>query len=830
MFTGILYLTKIIKNNQGQFHSFIYVFLIFISPVFTSYNAYAKSARTVNPLSIEKSRLTGKVIDASTGKPLQGAVVFIHELKIGTTTDVDGNFTTSEVPNGKYLVEVSFIGFASFLETININGFTPISFQLKYAVVENEGVTVTGVASATKIKQSPQPITIVKKNILFSNASSGIIESLSHLVPGIASLNTGVAIAKPVIRGLSYNRVITIHDGIRQEGQQWGDEHGIEVDEYSIQKVEVLKGPASLLYGSDGMGGALHLITNTPVAAGEISGNLLAQYNANNQLWGNHLNIAGHLKNGFNWNIYGTNKVAKDYHNKYDAKVLNSRFNEHNFGGYIGFNKSWGYSHLLISNFNQRIGVVDGMRDSATGKFLIYSETQLARIATETELNSSAINTPYQHVQHFKIALDNNIALGSGRLAVNVGYQKNSRKEFANALMPNTPDLHFNLGTINYHVLYQLKENKGWKKSFGVNGMLQQNRNLAEEQLIPAYHLFDIGGFAYVKKSFSNKVTISGGLRYDYRNLQTEGLLESGNVPKFIALQKQYSNWSGSIGLSYNASEWLTFKTNIARGFRAPTVSELSSNGTHEGTNRYELGDQHLTTESSLQFDAGVEINTEHIGFMFNAFYNTINNYIYYSKLASVLGGDSLIDANGTFNTAFKFKQFDATLYGFEAKLDVHPHPFDWLHFSNSFAMVNAQFTNPVEGATYLPFIPPARLLTEIRGNFKHIGKLLNDVYVKFEIDNMFSQQKIFTAYDTETATAGYTLLNIGGGMDFKIKHNKLLSLYISLNNLLDVAYQNHLSRLKYTDVNIPTGRMGVFNMGRNFTVKCNIPLNFKAH
>jgi iron complex outermembrane receptor protein len=234
---------------------------------------------------------------------------------------------------------------------VNITDNPVKNFALKETYIENEAVIVTGVASATKVRQSAQPVSIVKKSELLQTSSTNVIDALSKLVPGVSGLSTGPAISKPVIRGLGYNRVVTVHDGVRQEGQQWGDEHGIEIDEYSIQKVEVLKGPASLFYGSDAMAGVVHLITNVPVEQGTIKANILATYNGNNSMYGGSGNLAGNLKNGFNWNIYGTSKSAGDYQNKYDGKVFNSRFFEKNFGGYIGINKSWGYSHLLISTF-----------------------------------------------------------------------------------------------------------------------------------------------------------------------------------------------------------------------------------------------------------------------------------------------------------------------------------------------------------------------------------------------------------------------------------------------------------------------------------------------
>lgn len=791
-------------------------------------------AQQLNPkpnsvIGSNKSILTGKIIDQKTGNPLAGASIYFHEAKTGAISDTNGFFTSPSIPSGKYLVEISFQGFATIIQNMDINGKTVKNFSMTETVVEHEEVTVTGVASATRTKLSSQPISILKRSDFFQSSSSNIIDAISKMVPGVASMGTGPAISKPVIRGLGYNRVVTVHDGVRQEGQQWGDEHGIEVDEYSIQKVELLKGPASLFYGSDAMAGVVHLITNVPVQRGTISGNIMATYNGNNGLYGTNANLAGHLKSGFNWNAYGTYKNAGDYQNAYDGKVFNSRYNERNFGGYFGINKSWGYSHIIISNFNQHIGVIEGTRDANTGQFLVYPESPHEHIATDAELNSRLLYTPYQQVTHFKIASDNNFVVGGGRVTLNVGYQENKRREFGENSRPDLPDLYFDLKTINYSLQYHLTEKNGWINSIGLTGMYQQNRNLAREVLIPEYNLFDVGGFFYSKKTF-DKLTLSGGVRADYRALHGLEYFENGRQ-RFTDFSRSYSNFSGSIGISYSASESTTWKLNIARGYRAPSVSELASNGAHEGTYRYEFGDLNLQSETAYQIDAGVEYNQDHISFAISTFYNNIQNYIFYSKLGAVNGGDSMIHQPGPGGdlVAFKFRQAIASLYGLEAKLDIHPHPFDWLHFENNFSLVAAHFNQSFEGTNKLPFIPSPRLLSVLRANFNKQHKFLRNSYLKLEVDNVSAQNRVFTAYNTETATPGYTLLNFGAGTDILHDGKAVFSIYFSVNNIADVAYQSHLSRLKYTDINAASGRMGVYNMGRNFSVKLNMPLSFKT-
>ena len=215
----------------------------------------------------ERSILTGKITDMKTGEPIAGATIFIHETRMGAAAGADGSFKTSFIPSGRYLVEISSIGYKTLIESVDIKGTTEKNFIMTASTLEQEGVTVTGVSTPTRIRQSPQPVTVLKRDELVHISSTNIINSLTH-VAGVNTLTTGPAISKPFIRGLGYNRVVTINDGIRQEGQQWGDEHGIEIDDYSAQRVEVLKGPASLMYGSDALAGVINIQSQLPASDG----------------------------------------------------------------------------------------------------------------------------------------------------------------------------------------------------------------------------------------------------------------------------------------------------------------------------------------------------------------------------------------------------------------------------------------------------------------------------------------------------------------------------------------------------------------------------------
>ena len=788
---------------------FKYLFILFIS-VFIGESVYAMQA----PKTVQVS---GKISDETTGQVLQGASIYFPELKKGVVSNDKGIYQINIKP-GIYIIEVSYIGFS--LQTLNLSIQTNLvkDFLLNHAVLENTNVTVTSFLRTTSSKKTPTPISIIKKEDFFKGVSTNLIDALSK-TPGVTQLSTGPAISKPIIRGLGYNRVVVLNDGVKQEGQQWGDEHGIEIDEYNVTRTEVLKVPASIIYGSEALSGVINITSNVPVAEGALRGNVFSNYQSNNNLQGYHFDIAGN-KNGLVWGLNASSKKASDYKNKYDGYVYNSKFSELNGGGFVGIEKDWGYSHFIVNKFSQKLGMIDGRRNNL-GQFTKdvimngASGNSIAEVpAIDADFNSTIPNIPYQYIQHTKYILDNSINWGTGKLKANMAYQRNQRQEFGNIEMPSEKSLYFDLGTLNYSFQYLLPETNNWKHTIGVNGLQQNNKNKGVEALIPEYKSVELGLFFYTQKHI-DKFNFSGGARIDKKGIEFNGL------------QKNYGDIAGSLGMTYEATNDLIFKFNIARGYRAPNLSELGSNGAHEGTNRYEYGNTNLASEKSLQFDAGVEWSNEHISFTGNAFYNNVTNYIFYQKLIGVHGGDSIINKEGKDYYAFAYQQQDAKLIGAEFNLDIHPHPLDGLHIENTVSIVNGTFKKALAGSINLPTIPSMRWITELRYELpKNTGKLKNS-YASLQFDNVAAQNNPFTGYNTETKTPGYTLINIGAGTHITSKGKQLFSISLVAQNLTGIAYQSHLSRLKYTDENVLTGRTGVFNMGRNYSLKINVPLQF---
>lgn len=795
--------------------------------------------------------LTGFVKNKATNEPLPGAILYFPDLKSGTVSKADGSFSIGNLPSIKTLVQVRLIGYQTFIKTIDLSLNQSLSINMEESAVESNEVIVTGVSKATEIKRSPVPMVSVDSKYLQENTATNAIDALVK-VPGINALSTGPNVSKPYIRGLGYNRILTLFDGMRQEGQQWGDEHGIEIDQYLVDRAEVIKGPASLIYGSDALAGVVNLIPANPVPEGTIKGSVQANYQTNNGLYGGSAAYAGNT-GGFVWGMRASHKEATNYQNKYDGRVYNTGFKESDFNVYAGVNRRWGYSHLTFSTYDNQQEIPDGSRDSLTRKFTRQiSEADTFRpIVSDAELRSYSIDPVHQRVQHYRLFSTSSFILGKSKLALNLGYQQSIRREYAHPQVPDVAGLYLKLQSATYDVKYYFPEKNGWEGTAGINGMYQvNNTDQATEFVIPDYTLFDFAPFVYVKKNIG-RLDLAAGARYDTRSFNNSALYTgtnpvtgfdmkvsdtTGATRNFDQYNHVFSGFSGSFGLTYNITDKLLVKANVARGYRAPNISEISAKGVHPGTGFEQLGDANLKPEFSLQEDIGIFFDNRHLSMSAEAFNNIIDNYIFNQKLQSLGGGDSMYVQNGNSYPVYKFRQTKAQLYGGEARIDVHPHPLDWLHFENSVSIVyalnlggNGAVLN--DSNRYLPYIPPVHTNSELRAEFSKKAGCFANTFIKFGVQYYAAQNRAYLADNTETKTPGYTLLDAGIGSDVvDQKGNTLFSIGIFGTNLADVAYQSNMSRLKYFD-NYPvngTGRSGIYSMGRNISFKITVPFNLK--
>ncbi|MBK7310496.1 MAG: TonB-dependent receptor [Sphingobacteriaceae bacterium] len=795
--------------------------------------------------------LKGFIKTKTKQEALPGAVIYLPDLKNGTVSKTDGSYEIKNLPKIKTIVQIKLIGYKTFVETIDLSTTTELDVEMEESVIEANEVVVTGVSRATEIKRNPVPMVFIDQHHLTENSSTNIIDAIAK-VPGINALATGPNVSKPFIRGLGYNRILTLFDGIRQESQQWGDEHGIEVDQYLIDRIEVVKGPASLIYGSDALAGVVNLIPANPSPDGQISGALQSNYQTNNGSRGGSFNLTGN-SSGFIWGMRTSYKEATNYQNKYDGRVYNTGFAERNLNAFLGLNRKWGYSHLNFSMYDNMQEIPDGSRDSSSRKFTkqISEEDTLRPLVSNSELNSYSINAIHQRVQHYRVFSSNNFIIKKSKLALKLGYQQSIRGEYAHPLALDVPALYMNMGTASYDAKFYFPEKKGFESIIGINGMYQMNDvSKGTEFVIPDYKIFDIAPFIYGKKNFG-KVDIAAGARYDTRSFKNTALYvitdpitgfdkttsdTVGATKQFSDYTHTFNGFSGSFGITYNINKKVMVKFNVARGYRAPNISEISAKGVHPGTGFQQLGDENLKPEFSLQEDIGLFYESEHVSASAEVFNNTISNYIFNQKLNSVMGGDSIYMETGNAYPVFKFIQTKAQLLGGEARIDIHPHPLDWLHFSNAVSFVyatnlggNGAVIN--DSTKYLPFIPPLHTNSELSAEFlKSVGPF-EHIFIKVGLQYYAAQNRAFLFNNTETKTPSYTLLDAGIGAEVKNKRDRtLFTIGIYVSNLTDAAYQSNMSRLKYFDsypVN-GSGRSGIFNMGRNWSFKVNVPFCVK--
>ena len=785
------------------------------------------------------------------GKALAYAHVHIPDLRVSARTDANGRVCLERVPVGTYVAEVHYPGYARTTAELELKADGELRIEVVLRNYSLDSVVLTGRSEAADTRRSPQASSSIGGEALQRQGGTNIVEALTAL-PGVSGLGTGPAIMKPVIRGLSYNRVVTLGPtGLRQEGQQWGDEHGLEVDPYSVARAEVLKGPASLAYGSDAIGGVLNL----QAAPLPTDGNQGGQVNLDYQTNGGLLGFSGRYaiaRRGWVYGVQTSYRAARPYENRADGRVQNTAFNEFGARFTVGIQRDWGSSVINASLFDQRWGLPEGERDSATGQFLTLFNDNGAdakRISTDADLRSYTPFFPQQRIRHSTVAWTTNAQLGRTRLISTLGYQLNQRSEFESAAEgTEAAALGWNLHTGTYDVKLILPElGDGWRATVGANGMVQSSINTGKEEfLTPAYRLFDAGVFGLIERRW-DRLTLSGGLRADFRSITADGLaLDTTGVPlgsasdpafgeqKFTAFERNFSALTGSVGMSYAITpEWIV-KANVARGYRAPNIAELAANGAHEGTLRYEYGNPDLRPESSLQGDLGIEWRSDWVTASASVFYNYIQDYIYVEKLLSASGGDSIPDPSEPENLAYRFVQAaEANLFGGEFGVALTPVPLPGLTLESTYSLVRGRTLGAPaqsDSTRFLPFIPAPRWRTELRYERTRSSTAsrthVRSWFVSANYDYFFEQNEFLAEGGTELANPAYGLLGASAGLTLaNAKGQPRLTFMLIGSNLTDEIYQNHLSRLRYAETNNVTGRRGIFAPGTNISFRIIVPI-----
>jgi iron complex outermembrane receptor protein len=796
--------------------------------------------------------LRGRVLDQA-GQPVPYASVAVPARHLGTTANATGAFALPDLPPGPHALEVSAVGYASTTQTVALPTAAPLVVRLAKAEKALTEVVVTGVSRSTEIRRSPVPIAALGKREILLNANSNIIDATVRGVPGLSAVTTGPNVSKPFIRGLGYNRVLTLYNGLRQEGQQWGDEHGIEVDNYGVDRVEVVKGPASLLYGSDAVAGVVNLLPALPTGpAGELHGEALAEYQSVNALLGQSVGL-NYQNHGLQASFRASHRLAHDYRNAVDGLVYNTGFREATLTGMVGVQRAWGGLHLWLTAYNNHQEIPDGSRDSLSRAFTrqIFEadkdDIKARPVVGDADLRAYGQSDLRQHIQHYRAFADAAIKLGAGELRLLGGVQQNHRQEFNHPTAPTQAGLALRLTTASYEARYLLPTWHGVELTAGANGMSQRNEHLAATDFpIPAYRLFDLGGFAVAKRAFG-KLEVTGGLRYDTRVVRwadfytttdpatgfgrAAGAGTAGAELPFPAFRATYRGLSASLGGSYAVGEHLVLRANVARGYRAPNIPEIGSNGLDPGAHIVYLGNRSFGPEFSLQQDAGVLWKSAGWEASAEVFHNYVDNFIYQARLFDAQGQPvEVVPGNAT----YQYQQAAARLYGGEVAFNLHPAALPWLSWRTGAALVIGLNDNPAlhervgAAGRYLPLIPAPQARTELRLSAPaRPAARLAGTYLRLCLDGTAPQNRFYAVDGAETATAGYLLLGAGAGTTLRTKAGReAVQVFVQVDNIFDTAYQAHLNRLKYFEYYAasPTGRTGIYNPGRNVGVKVVVP------
>ncbi|MBN2635792.1 MAG: TonB-dependent receptor [Prolixibacteraceae bacterium] len=721
-----------------------------------------------------QNSIKGKITDENK-VPLTGTTVFIPELNKGTVSDKEGNYELMNLPNGRIRIQFSFVGYSNHIETLQLYGESlNLNVVLKPTTIATEEIVVSGGYNATQHENAVK-IDVLKLNPFEIKSTPNFMETLMK-IPGVDMISKGSGVSKPVIRGLSMNDILVLNNGVRFENYQYSSHHPLGIDEFGIQDVEVIKGPASLLYGSDAIGGVINFIKEKPAPIGSLMGDYNLQLFSNTYGITNNIGLKGASKKVFGGLRFGQKSNA-DFRQGGGDFAPNSRFNEVSLKTNFGFTDKVGTFKLYYDFNNQKLGLVE---DEA-----IEEITERGR---KNEIWYQEFNT---HL----LSSQNKIYVGRFKLDLNSAYQSTALVHFEDA---GVVELQMKLETFTYEAKLYLPSQGDAEYILGFQGFNQRNKNLNDREviLLPNATTANYSAFGLVQFNIQHKLKLQTGIRYDYKTIETQAVEISDNTDTYrVPLSKSYGSFSGSVGGVYNFSEGLFLRTNLAAAYRTPNLAELTSDGQHEL--RYEVGDNNLVPENSYEADLSLHLHRSNITFDVAGFYNFIYNYIFIAPT-----GNFTNDGIGI----YKYNQTNSKLFGGEAGIHFHPVKCKWLHFETTFSSV----TGKKDNGDYLPFIPANKLKFEVRAEKKELLFFENTF---FTMNSSFAFAQNNAAPD-ETATAGYHLIDLSAGGNIKV-NNQNIAIKISATNIFDSKYIDHLSTLK---------EVGLYNPGRNIAITVKVP------
>jgi iron complex outermembrane receptor protein len=729
--------------------------------------------------------LSGKVVDKQQ-HPIAGCVVRLLNTPHGAVTDTDGFFLIPGSCSGHSRLSFSAIGYRSVTYPIAGQGNEVVNQVMSAETDMLQEVTI----NAEKMQDLHTVTTAELSGLaLLQKRGLSLGESLKEL-PGLNSIQTGPTLSKPIIHGLYSNRILLINDGVRQEGQQWGSEHAPEIDPFIANRITVVKGAASVRYGSDAIGGVILLSPDELPTTPGINGEVYLVGASNGQMGAISALLQGAFDRklkGLSWRVQGTLKEAGNFRTP-RYYLLNTGQREGDFSANICYRWKRFEFDIYYSQFNTEVGIYAGAESGSLKDLLASFQRSTPALPSYFTYK---IDRSYQNVYHdlTKAKITYKL-LNKGKLELTFARQNDVRKEY-DADIPygpnpmaqySIPQLSFQLITHTVDIIYTQRAKNRFSGSIGFTGASSGNIQGGIRYLLPNFRDYN-GGIFGIERYTWKKLTFEAGIRYDYRWFR---VYERDQTTLAVYnTTYQYNNTSGTLGCTYHFNDHLLASANVGTGWRAPSINEMYIDGVHFSDASYEIGDSTLKSERSINTGLSVNYTSDKLRFAVDGYYNQINNYIFELP---VFPPRQL--ASGTFPT-FLYRQADVKIYGVDVILQ-----YD---FSKQFTFQSK--TTVVRGYNelihdWLVYMPSDRFQNGIEYHFQNIGKL-KEPYVSFENLTVVRQTRIPIRGDYTSSPGGYSLFNVNTGFTFPIKHNTL-NVNFAVNNLTNLAYRDYLDHFRY--------------------------------
>jgi iron complex outermembrane receptor protein len=774
--------------------------------------------------------ISGIVADEQ-NRPLPGTSVTLSPGTSGVVTNTDGRYSFTGLPPGTYVLQFSFLGYEKRTDTLRIRNNTVLNIALERSLQNLQEVVVTGDYAEIRQREESLNLEIVNETYLRQNLGGSLMKSLDKL-PGVDAMGIGSGQSKPVIRGLSFNRVVVVENGIKHEGQQWGSDHGLEIDQYGVDRVEVIKGPSSLLHGSDAIGGVI--VLDPPPVPEPLSwgGSVDLTGNTNNHLLGGSLRLFVRKERLYasvrgSYLDYGDIRVPADSVDIYSFRAPLFQNQVRNTAGKEGtLHLETGWIGESFSNrlFFSRMELKNGFFANAHG-------LEPRRVDTDLHDRSSRdIQYPYHRVSHWKVINRSAWRMLHHTLELELGVQQNFRQEWSQyvdhgympplfpdtLLFPSDLERQFDKYIYSGNLRHTFRSSEGLRINSGIQAEIQQNEIDGRGFIIPAFDQQRLGGFVVLKKSIGSNSLLSGGLRYDMAWIRThsyedwfaspvirEGDTTGVRVQRATALNRQFSNLTWTFGYTFN-SDNLVLKANLGKSFRVPLPNELAANGINYHYFRYEVGDPGLDPETAYQLDAGLEWRTVKLAVGMSPFVSYFPNYIYLNP------GYEFDRLYGSGNQVFTYTQSQVVRYGGEVHAHYEPISSLVLGITGEY-IYSRQLSGEKEGFG-LPFSPPANMLFHVKYTHDRVWNF-PESYIGLDLRVVAAQNRIVPPEDP---TPGYQVLDLVAGTELMFGR-QTVSFGIQVLNLFNRAYFDHTSF--YRLVNVP-------EPGRSVVLNVSIPIN----